>query len=164
MTVAIYTWNWKRKLKLVMSEYSVLNSYTQTWDYYPGIDSNLFTNPPYPDNANYFWKQNSQCLKQFVWQGTSACEFAVLWEEKACLQIVMLQPRTNSSVMTIVEKARETIQGGVLACNQKLTWVSLIYRTEPTTKKWKNQKVKKTEKLSSIGKQSWESVAWILAS
>ena len=91
-----------------------------------------------------FEKQNSQCLKQFVWQGTSACEFAVLWEEKACLQIIMLQPSTNSSVaMTIVAKARETIQGGVLACNQKLTWVSLIYRTEPTTKKWKNQKVKK---------------------
>jgi len=46
--------------------------------------------------------------------------------------------------MTIVAKARETIEGGVLACNQKLTWVSLIYRREPTTKKWKNQKVKKT--------------------
>jgi len=66
--------------------------------------------------------------------------------------------------MTIVAKAREPIQGGVLACNQKLTWVSLIYRREPTTKKWKTQKVKKADKLSSIGKQSWESVAWILAS
>jgi len=31
----------------------------------------------------------------------------------------------------------------ILTCNQKLTSVSLIYRTEPTTKKWKNRKTKK---------------------
>jgi len=30
----------------------------------------------------------------------------------------------------------------------------LIYRTEPTTKKWKTKKVKKTDMLRSIGKQS----------
>jgi len=31
-------------------------------------------------------------------------------------------------------------------CNQKLTLVSLIYRIEPTTKKWKKQKKLKSKK------------------
>jgi len=37
-----------------------------------------------------------------------------------------------------------TTRDAVLTCNQKLTRVSLIYRTEPTTKKWgKNRKTNK---------------------
>jgi len=38
------------------------------------------------------------------------------------------------------------------------TRMSLIYRTEPTTKKWKTEKVKskKTDMLRSINKQSGE--------
>jgi len=43
--------------------------------------------------------------------------------------------------------------------NQKLTRVSLIYRTEATTKKWKTEKLKsKKIMLRTIGKQSTESV------
>jgi len=40
------------------------------------------------------------------------------------------------------------------------TRISLIYRTEPTTKKWKTEKVKikKTDMLRSINKQSGESM------
>jgi len=43
-----------------------------------------------------------------------------------------------------------------------LTRVSLIYRTEPTTKKWDNRKTKKIKKMDMlksrpIGKQSGES-------
>ena len=45
---------------------------------------------------------------------------------------------------------------------QKPTWVSLIYRTEPTTEKWKNRKSKKTGVLRSSGKQSGESVEPVL--
>jgi len=37
----------------------------------------------------------------------------------------------------------DTIRDAVFTCAQKLTRVSLIYRTEPTTKKWKNRKSKK---------------------
>ena len=48
------------------------------------------------------------------------------------------------------------IRDAILTCNQKLTRVSLIYRTEPTTKKWKKTK------LRSIGKQSGESVESVL--
>ena len=49
----------------------------------------------------------------------------------------------------------DTIRDSILTCNQKLTWVSLIHRTEPTTKKWKR------DMLRSIGKQSGESVGWL---
>ena len=34
----------------------------------------------------------------------------------------------------------DTIRDAILRCAQKLTWVSLIYHTEPTTKKWKTEK------------------------
>jgi len=46
----------------------------------------------------------------------------------------------------------------VLTCAQKPTRVSLIYRTEPTTKSGKQKKSKKPDTLRSIGKQSGESV------
>jgi len=36
-----------------------------------------------------------------------------------------------------------TIRDAILTCARKPTWVSLIYRTEPTTKKCKNKKTKK---------------------
>jgi len=38
-----------------------------------------------------------------------------------------------------------TIRDAILTCAQKPTWFSLIYRTEPTTKKCKNRKTKKVE-------------------
>ena len=34
----------------------------------------------------------------------------------------------------------DTIRDAILTCARKATWVSLIYRTEPTTKKCKNRK------------------------
>jgi len=40
----------------------------------------------------------------------------------------------------------DTIRDVILTCNQKLTWVSLIYRTDPTTKKWKTEKLKSKKK------------------
>jgi len=43
----------------------------------------------------------------------------------------------------------DTIRDAVLTCAQKPTRVSLTYRTEPTTEKYK-----KTDMLRSIGKQS----------
>jgi len=36
----------------------------------------------------------------------------------------------------------DTIQNTILTCARKLTWVSLIYRTEPTAKKCKTRKLK----------------------
>jgi len=55
----------------------------------------------------------------------------------------------------------DTIRDAVLACAQKPTRISLIYRTEPTTKCEKNRKTKNiinTDMLMSICKQSGESV------
>ena len=42
-------------------------------------------------------------------------------------------PPTNQSL--------DTIRDAILTCARKPTWVSLIYRTEPTTKKCKNRKL-----------------------
>jgi len=58
----------------------------------------------------------------------------------------------------------DTIRDGILTCAQKLTLLSLIYCTEPTTKKWKTEKLrgKKTDMLRSMGKQSGESVESVL--
>jgi len=66
---------------------------------------------------------------------------------------------TNVSIRQI---EYDTIRDAILTCAQKLARVSLICRTEPTTrKKWKTEKLKskKTDMLIlSIGKQSGESV------
>jgi len=40
----------------------------------------------------------------------------------------------------------DTIRDAILTCALKPTWVSLIYRTEPTTKKCKNRKKTKSRK------------------
>ena len=45
----------------------------------------------------------------------------------------------------------------IFTCAQKLTYVILIHRTEPTTKTWE-----KKDMLRSIGKQSMESVESVL--
>ena len=40
----------------------------------------------------------------------------------------------------------DMIRDAILTCAQKLTCVSLIYHTEPTTKKWKTEKKLKSKK------------------
>jgi len=65
------------------------------------------------------------------------------------------------SVFPLQHVRYDKIRDVILTCARKLTRVSLIYRTEPTTKRWKNRKKlksKKTGMLRSIGKQSAESV------
>ena len=44
---------------------------------------------------------------------------------------------------TVILTTHDTIRDATLTCARKLTWVSLIYRMEPTTKKWKKLKIKK---------------------
>ena len=43
----------------------------------------------------------------------------------------------------------DTIRDAILTCARKPTWVSLIYRTEPTTKKCKNRKTKSRKQICS---------------
>ena len=43
----------------------------------------------------------------------------------------------------------DTIQDAILTCAWKPTWVSLIYRTEPTTKKWKTEELKSRKWICS---------------
>ena len=58
----------------------------------------------------------------------------------------------------------DTIRDAVLTCARKPTWVSLIYRTETTNKKWRTEKLKSKKwicaevTLNSLGNpwsQSW---------
>jgi len=42
-----------------------------------------------------------------------------------------------------------TIRDAILTCARKPTWVSLIYRTEPTTKKCKTEKTKSRKQICS---------------
>ena len=56
---------------------------------------------------------------------------------------------TNSesqSVDNSVTIPYDAIRDAILTCAQKPTWVSLIYHTETTTKKWKTEKKLKSEK------------------
>ena len=55
-----------------------------------------------------------------------------------------LHHRTNHNCQAA--SLSDTIRDAILRCNQKLTRVSLIYRTEPTSKKWKNRKKTKSKK------------------
>jgi len=43
----------------------------------------------------------------------------------------------------------DTIRDAILTCAQKPTSVTLIYCTEPTTKKWKTEKVKSKKQICS---------------
>ena len=53
----------------------------------------------------------------------------------------------------------DTIRDAILTCARKPTRVSLIYRTEPTTKKCKTEKLKvKTDMLTSNSKSLWNHV------
>ena len=64
-----------------------------------------------------------------------------------------------------VSSCYDTIRDAILTCAPKPTRVSLIYRTEPTTEKWKTEKKLKCKKTSMprrIGKQSGESVESVL--
>ena len=50
----------------------------------------------------------------------------------------------------------DTIRDAVLTCAQKLTWVSLVYSMEPTTKKVENRKVRSKKQIcSEMSINSW---------
>jgi len=51
--------------------------------------------------------------------------------------------RTEVNNYEKLEISTGGITSAMLTCAEKLTKVSLIYRMEPTTKKWKNRKTKK---------------------
>ena len=46
-------------------------------------------------------------------------------------------------------KIYDTIRDAILTCARKPTWISLIYRTEPITKKCKNRKTKSRKQICS---------------
>ena len=58
-------------------------------------------------------------------------------------------PRTTLTRHTTARIRYDTIRDAILTCARKPTWVSLIYSTEPTTKKCKNGKTKSREQTCS---------------
>jgi len=74
------------------------------------------------------------------------------WRERTTTERRRRQQRTQNFTVegnTIQPKIRtatiRTIRDAIVKCAQKPTRVSLIYHTEPTTKKWKNRKTKKVK-------------------
>jgi len=55
--------------------------------------------------------------------------------------VTVILPLWNE-ILDSCKRKYDTIRDAILTCAQKLTRVSLIYRTEPTTKKWKTEKRK----------------------
>jgi len=56
------------------------------------------------------------------------------------------QPETD--VLPLCQR-HDTIRDAILPCARKPTWVSLTYRTEPTTKKCKTKKLKSKKRICS---------------
>jgi len=97
---------------------------------------------------------------------TLTCEMQnyFIWLEVCCVFFTLEALKIAScgvSSMALQRTIRyDTIRDAILTCARKPTWVSLIYRTEPTTKKCKTEKLKsKTNMLRR--KQSGESM-WSL--
>ena len=61
-------------------------------------------------------------------------------------------PKTPSSLASFKSRLvvrYDTIRDAILTCARKPTWVGLIYRTEPTTKKCKTEKLKTKKPICS---------------
>ena len=64
---------------------------------------------------------------------------------------------TNMSDVTSAERY-DTIRDAILTCGQTLTWVSLIYHMEPTSKKWKTEKLKSKNQIWAEIIECWATV------
>ena len=75
--------------------------------------------------------------------------FALLLLFAVCLKIQLSSQTEKTGNRKKEGKDRiryDTIRDAILTCARKPTWVGLIYRKEPTTKKCKNRKKLKVEK------------------
>ena len=81
----------------------------------------------------------------------SAFRYVQLWQrlthrKEKPAHWILAKGTSTSDLLTVRPKftrRHDTIRDATLTCEQKPTSVSLIYRTEPTTKKWKTKKTKK---------------------
>jgi len=91
--------------------------------------------------------------EQWMWdEMPSALQLTVLsvWSHRQHRNFVLSLRRTNSRCVSTKSDVRYDTRC-YLTCARKPTWVSLIYRTEPTTKKCKTEKLK-TDMLRSNSK------------
>ena len=68
-----------------------------------------------------------------------------MFRYKAHSKVTSVQ-RTFYRITRVYTLIYDTIRDAILTCARKPTWVSLIYRTEPTTKKCRNRKKTKSRK------------------
>ena len=82
------------------------------------------------------------------WKARSRC--SLHWELDAGQSPTFTRPIVPSCVQQHPCTIRyDTIRDAILTCVRKPTWVSLIYRTQPTTKKCKNRKTKSWKQICS---------------
>ena len=68
------------------------------------------------------------------------CVLSQGWKRGACIRMKFNCKPTMNNNRGAVDY--DTIRDAILTCARKPTWVSLIYRTEPTTKKCKTERLK----------------------
>ena len=67
-----------------------------------------------------------------------------------CTRFHWIQPEYRFAISRLSSRVRyDTIRDAILTCAQKLTWVSLIYRTESTTKKENRKKLLSKKRICS---------------
>jgi len=70
----------------------------------------------------------------------------VVWQSFSFASLCLFSCLRVSTLLSYSFRRYTTIRDAILTCARKPTWVSLIYRTERTTKKCKNKKKLKSKK------------------
>jgi len=67
----------------------------------------------------------------------------------SCFWCIQYTTAYKALYLSTAELRYDTTRDAILTCARKPTWVSLIYRTGPTTKKCKNRKTKSRKQICS---------------
>ena len=107
----------------------------------------------------WFWGRSCRLTDRRSWRqaGRQMSRDTRYWKSTATASWSSSDKASHRQPTTI---RYDTIRDAILTCARKPTWVSLIYRTETTTKKCKTEKrkSKKTDMLRSNSTQSGESM------
>jgi len=112
----------------------------------------------------YSWTSRCLIYLQYCWLATNSL-FTVRY---GTIRNAILTSSSSSSsdngADSIPSNIAPRITHQFITCSLKLTQVSLIYRTEPKTKKGKQKTTKelKTDMLKSVGKRSRKSVEYVV--
>ena len=103
------------------------------------------------ESVRALWTLPLECacseLREFSSVHVSWTVFTSLYlprsSNEACVYTVQCNLQQSGRLQQGTKWEVHTIRNAIyIPCAQSLTWVSLIYRTQPTTKKWKTRKLK----------------------